>query len=93
MREHRESFIPLTRVFELERKYVEDDARLAGYTLADYVRVSLGLRPEHPADDPVQKSWTTSAAGGLLYEGKPWKGDVARLLNERCVFPPLTKRK
>ena len=93
MREHRESFIPLTRVFTRERKVVEDDAGLAGYTLADYVRVSLGLAPEHPTSNPVASAWATSRDGLLLYGGKVWKGDVARLLNERCVFPPLTKGK
>jgi hypothetical protein len=72
---------------------VEDDAGLAGYTLADFVRVSLGLAPEHPASNPVASAWTTSHDGHLLYEGKVWKGDVVRLLNERCVFPPLTKGK
>lgn len=87
MRDRRESFIPLTRVFDRERKIVEDEARAAGYTLADFVRASLGLEPEHLPKDPNPKVWSTSTAGTLRYNGKTWTGDIVELLNERCVFP------
>ena len=86
----RGSFIPATRVFDAERQRLEADSALAGYTIADLVRASLGLEPEHPPKGGIFDLWIVTKDGILTYDGKPWGGvaAVVKLLNARCVIPP-----
>jgi hypothetical protein len=88
MRACRESFIPLTRIFGHERAKVAALSDLAGYSMADLVRASLGLETERPASKGVVPRWHASPTGTLLYKGKSFTvDDVAQLLNNRCVAP------
>jgi hypothetical protein len=79
----------MTRVFDIERRVVEYKAEQVGYSMADFIRASLDLVPEHPPAGKAFDRWGLSASGVLLYGGKRWRGDIADLLNRRCVVRHL----
>jgi len=85
MRVSRTEFLPATRVFEEERARLEAVAGFAGYSKADLVRAALGFETERLSGGKGFDCWSLSDAGILLYNGKRWRGDVAALLNGRCV--------